>query len=349
MSQIIAINHKEKVFDEWNDTKKLINLYGIASGMLFAHSHEIIHQNLNSELILLDEFLFPKINAAGMIAKDMLSEKAKNFPLDGFKDNEYRAPEVLSNYLYSEAANVYTFGIIAFEIMSDVKTYNNSEFNIQKDVESGARPSFIKQVPDCYKRLIEKCWAQDPKERPTFEYIVNELRNNPEFITENVNKEEYDNYIQMIGVAPISFESNKTFRVVNNSNKNKVNKFNAVDVSSLKKKLKKKVHFAINMGSLSLNLFQKQSKIGQGGFGTVYKVSKKETGEIFAVKVSIYEMDVNQEDTVINLSREVDIMSKLNHPAILKFIGYNPCNFSSKPKPCIITELANKRIIRSRH
>lgn len=43
----------------------------------------------------------------------------------------------------------------------------------------------------------------------------------------------------------------------------------------------------------------------------------------------------------MNLSREVNIISKLNHPSILKFICYSPINFKKKNKPVIITEFAS--------
>ena len=48
-------------FIDWNDTKKLIVIYGIASGMSFLHSHNIIHCNLNLESIFLDQNFLSKI------------------------------------------------------------------------------------------------------------------------------------------------------------------------------------------------------------------------------------------------------------------------------------------------
>ena len=46
--------------DGWNDTKRLINIYGIASGMSFLHSQNIIHRNLKPSNILVDELIHPK-------------------------------------------------------------------------------------------------------------------------------------------------------------------------------------------------------------------------------------------------------------------------------------------------
>lgn len=59
----------------------------------------------------------------------------------------------------------------------------------------------LKEVPESYRKLIEKSWAQDPSERPTFDEIVFQLKSDPEFITEKVNKEEYEKYINFVEKA----------------------------------------------------------------------------------------------------------------------------------------------------
>ena len=45
----------------------------------------------------------------------------------------------------------------------------------------------------------------------------------------------------------------------------------------------------------------------------------------------------------ISFYREVDISSKLNHPAILKLLGYSLTNFKCKPKPILIFENPSKQ------
>lgn len=54
-----------------------------------------------------------------------------------------------------------------------------------KIVNDGFRPSFKNlSIPNCYQELIEKCWCQDPKERLSFNEIVDILKTNKEFITD---------------------------------------------------------------------------------------------------------------------------------------------------------------------
>ena len=49
----------------------------------------------------------------------------------------------------------------------------------------GTRPEIDEFIPMAYRELIENCWSQDPDKRPTFDQIVDELKNCKEFVTEN--------------------------------------------------------------------------------------------------------------------------------------------------------------------
>ncbi|KAK8895588.1 hypothetical protein M9Y10_024058 [Tritrichomonas musculus] len=53
-------------------------------------------------------------------------------------------------------------------------------------------------IPKIYRDLIEACWSQNPDDRPTFSEIVDMIKNNDEFITENVDVDEFLNYIDYI-------------------------------------------------------------------------------------------------------------------------------------------------------
>ena len=64
-------------------------------------------------------------------------------------------------------------------------------------------------MPDAYKELIEKCWSQDPEERPTFTEIVDELKNNHNFIIDLVDENEFYEYVDFIDNYQTSFDLTK--------------------------------------------------------------------------------------------------------------------------------------------
>ena len=68
----------------------------------------------------------------------------------------------------------------------------------QEVVTKGNRPNISNQIPKCYKKMIEKCWCQNPRDRLSFDEIVDNLENDPDFITLDTEKNEYCEYIKML-------------------------------------------------------------------------------------------------------------------------------------------------------
>ena len=103
-----------------------------------------------------------------------------------------------------------------------------------------------------------------------------------------------------------------------------------------------------NKKFLDLNCYKSLLLIGSGSFSKVFQVKELNTGEIYAAKVSKYKVDKRKKHSqeTLLLFREVNLLSLLNHPSIIKFIGYSQVNFEKCPHPTIITEFATNGSLR---
>ena len=202
--------------DNWDDTRKLINIYGIAKAMSYLHEHNIIHRDLKPANILMDSYLFPKITDFGLSKiNDPKEIKLQSKATTTVKGTPiYTAPEIYTSFEYTNAGDVYAFAIIVYEIMTNEIPYKNCNFiDLSIKVMNNIRPTII-GIPESYQNLIERCWDQDPSNRPSFNEIVEELKNNPEFITDMVELVDYEDYIDFIDNCEISFDNNKSINII---------------------------------------------------------------------------------------------------------------------------------------
>ena len=66
LSDLIELERNGLSCSGLNDTKKLINIYGVASSLKYLHSQNILHRDLKSSNVLVDHFLFPKLADFGL-------------------------------------------------------------------------------------------------------------------------------------------------------------------------------------------------------------------------------------------------------------------------------------------
>ena len=91
------------------------------------------------------------------------------------------APEVLNNKGYTYKADVYSFGIVLYEIITRTTPYKglNAMQIAMAVVNEDKRPDMTQIPGDCPPGLVkvmEDCWKKDPEERPSFPEITKALR-----------------------------------------------------------------------------------------------------------------------------------------------------------------------------
>lgn len=86
----------------------------------------------------------------------------------------YMAPEVALRQPYSEKVDIYSFGMILWQMTSGQVPFVGMyrEEYIEKVVKGGERPKIREDLPLLLIRLIERCWDRDPALRPNCEEIL---------------------------------------------------------------------------------------------------------------------------------------------------------------------------------
>ncbi|XP_051858048.1 mitogen-activated protein kinase kinase kinase 7-like isoform X1 [Drosophila albomicans] len=155
---------------------KLSWMLQCAKGIDYLHSKNTIHRDLKTQNLL----LFNKHRVLKICNFDTVKKfSMKN--TEGTGTFSYKAPEVYDDSeKYSEKSDVFSFGIIVWEVMSRLKPFYefNSAFHttIQMEINKGVRPN-VKDMRS-YNNfehiifIIKQCWSQDPDQRPTIKALI---------------------------------------------------------------------------------------------------------------------------------------------------------------------------------
>ncbi|XP_072928022.1 mitogen-activated protein kinase kinase kinase 12, partial [Hemitrygon akajei] len=143
---------------------------GIAGGMNYLHLHKIIHRDLKSPNMLITSDDVVKISDFGTSKE--LSDKSTKMSFAGTV--AWMAPEVIRNEPVSEKVDIWSFGVVLWELLTGEIPY--------KDVDSSAiiwgvgSNSLHLPVPtgcpDGFKLLLTQCWNGKPRNRPSFRQIL---------------------------------------------------------------------------------------------------------------------------------------------------------------------------------
>eukprot|EP01117_Protostelium_nocturnum_P003651 TRINITY_DN14936_c0_g1_i1.p1 TRINITY_DN14936_c0_g1~~TRINITY_DN14936_c0_g1_i1.p1 ORF type:complete len:629 (+),score=258.47 TRINITY_DN14936_c0_g1_i1:114-2000(+) len=142
-------------------------------GMNWLHcsSPPILHLDLKTHNLLIDENWVVKVADFGLsrMKKTTLSKGKAGSPV-------YMAPEMLLDLGYDEKADIYSFGIVLWELFSQEEPYLNQFRSFDDLVEAvtkkGRRPEIPEGCPPKLKTLIQSCWNPSPGNRPTFAQIL---------------------------------------------------------------------------------------------------------------------------------------------------------------------------------
>ncbi len=190
---------------DWSTRYKMT--LDMACGLAFLHAENILHRDLKSLNVLLDENYHAKLTDFGLSkvkTETRTTTKNQSVGSEGWAAPELTEPEAS----YTPKCDVFSMGITFWEIATRKIPY-----------EKAANRSFIsfwfaqnkrEEIPaDCPPRmahLIKWCWDTDPSKRPTAAEAVKYLRDAESDFKPNDNKpNQNDNAAQVNNLASASF------------------------------------------------------------------------------------------------------------------------------------------------
>ncbi|KAK7270158.1 hypothetical protein RIF29_23100 [Crotalaria pallida] len=146
----------------------------VSKGMNYLHQHNIIHRDLKGANLLMDENGVVKVADFGVARV-----KAQSGVMTA-ETGTYRwmAPEVIEHKPYDHKADVFSFGVVLWELLTGKLPYEyltplQAAIGV---VQKGLRPTIPKNTHPKFVELLERSWQQDPALRPDFLEIIEILQ-----------------------------------------------------------------------------------------------------------------------------------------------------------------------------
>lgn len=154
----------------------------IVQGLMFLHSKKIIHRDMKSDNILIDDDLHAKITDFG-ISKIFNEVDSNQQHTKQIGTSCYMSPEVTMGKTYNEKCDIFSLGIIMYEVLTEnTNPYGASIMNVEYQVSQDAnfRPKLpqslnIDESISVYIELMQQCWKHSPSERPSTDEIITSL------------------------------------------------------------------------------------------------------------------------------------------------------------------------------
>ena len=90
----------------------------------------------------------------------------------------YMAPEVAEVSPYGFSADVYSFAILLWEMLTLNTAFDkySRERHYKEIIVEGKRPNLSRSWPFVIKNLLQRCWAAKPSDRPTFQSVCEKIK-----------------------------------------------------------------------------------------------------------------------------------------------------------------------------
>ncbi|KAM4612743.1 ephrin type-A receptor 2a [Polymixia lowei] len=152
-------------------------LRGIAAGMKYLSDMSYVHRDLAARNVLVNSDLECKVSDFGL--SRVLEDNAEGtYTTSGGKiPIRWTAPEAIAYRKFTSASDVWSFGIVMWEVMAfgERPYWDMSNHEVMKAINEAFRLPAPMDCPSAVYQLMLQCWLQERSKRPRFSDIVNIL------------------------------------------------------------------------------------------------------------------------------------------------------------------------------
>ncbi|KAL4646004.1 ephrin type-B receptor 2-like isoform X1, partial [Arapaima gigas] len=154
-------------------------LRGIAAGMKYLSDMNYVHRDLAARNILVNSNLVCKVSDFGLsrFLEDDTSDPTYTSALGGKIPIRWTAPEAIQYRKFTSSSDVWSYGIVMWEIMSygERPYWDMSNQDVINAIEQDYRLPSPMDCPVALHQLMLDCWQKERSDRPKFSQIVNTL------------------------------------------------------------------------------------------------------------------------------------------------------------------------------
>ncbi|XP_070270621.1 tyrosine-protein kinase ITK/TSK [Myotis yumanensis] len=147
----------------------------VCEGMAYLEEACVIHRDLAARNCLVGENQVIKVSDFGMtrfvLDDQYTSSTGTKFPV------KWASPEVFSFSRYSSKSDVWSFGVLMWEVFSEGKIpyENRSNSEVVEDISTGFRLYKPRLASSHIYQIMNHCWKEKPEDRPPFSRLFSQL------------------------------------------------------------------------------------------------------------------------------------------------------------------------------
>uniref|UniRef100_A0A8C0E1M3 Protein tyrosine kinase 7 (inactive) n=1 Tax=Balaenoptera musculus TaxID=9771 RepID=A0A8C0E1M3_BALMU len=177
----ISKSKDEKLKSQPLSTKQKVALCTqVALGMEHLSNNRFVHKDLAARNCLVSAQRQVKVSALGL-SKDVYNSEYYHFR-QAWVPLRWMSPEAILEGDFSTKSDVWAFGVLMWEVFThgEMPHGGQADDEVLADLQAGkARLPQPEGCPSKLYRLMQRCWALSPKDRPSFSEIANTLGDSP--------------------------------------------------------------------------------------------------------------------------------------------------------------------------